>query len=36
MDAPYYTGGTRAVFLIATRPTALDRVEFLDWEWPHE
>lgn len=33
---PYYTDGLRAVFLFTDQPTALDEVEFFDWEWPPE
>ncbi|MBW2480417.1 MAG: LssY C-terminal domain-containing protein [Deltaproteobacteria bacterium] len=31
-DSPYWTDGLRVVFVISEEPTALNEIEFLDWE----
>jgi len=31
-DSPYWTDGLRVVFVISEEPTALNEIEFFDWE----
>jgi hypothetical protein len=32
MDAPYWTDGQRAVFILGDEPTALDGIRLLGWD----
>ncbi|NIT59410.1 MAG: hypothetical protein GWN00_25270 [Aliifodinibius sp.] len=33
---PYFTDGLRAVFVLSEKPTPINQIKLLKWDWPPE